>query len=81
MLIRGPRAYVPADTPYPPARDDGVVTAYLLVELRKANGTIERLRSVAFAARNGDAVRLRAALARLRARDLEWHPRPSRRAS
>ena len=44
---------------------------YLPLKLRKANRTIQRLREVGLAARDENAVSLRAALAALHARDLE----------
>jgi hypothetical protein len=82
MLIRFPRAA--GLPPYPPAKDgDGgiSVTACLLLELRKANRTIMRLRDVALAARDGDAKKLRAALVSLRPRDLDGRrPRSQRGA-
>lgn len=57
------------------------VTAFLLLELRKANRTIHRLREVALAARDGDSKRLRVALMSLCARDLEWRRPRSRRGA
>lgn len=42
---------------------------YLLLQLRKANRTILRLRRCALAARDGDAEELRAALSALRPKD------------
>jgi hypothetical protein len=52
-------------------RDDTRVTAFLLIELRRASRTIARLREVALAARDGDAERLRAALGRIHPADLD----------
>ncbi len=52
-------------------RDDAMVTAYLLLELRRANRTIVRLREVVTAALRGDSARMHAALARVRPADLE----------
>jgi hypothetical protein len=63
--------------PDEPARSNGLdVSTYLLVELRRANRKLHRLRAVALAARDGDAARLRLALARLFPSDLEAR-RPS----
>jgi len=82
MLIRDPPAPVPADSLCPLARDDdGVVMVYLLLELRKANRTIQRLREVALAARAHDAEKLRVALASLFARDLRRRRPRSRRVA
>jgi hypothetical protein len=52
-------------------RDADRTTAYLLVQLRKANRRILRLRAVALAARDGRPDQLRGALARLKAGDLD----------
>ena len=49
------------------------VVVRLLIELRKANRSVIRLRAVALAAREGAGPQLLAALARLRRTDL--HPR------
>ncbi len=57
--------------------DGDQTTAYLLLQLRKANRTIIRLRACALAARGGDEEELRAALAALRPKDVE--PRRPRR--
>jgi hypothetical protein len=46
-------------------------TVYLLVQLRKANRTIVRLRACVLAARDGNEEELRAALAELKPGDLE----------
>lgn len=50
--------------------DRDQTTVYLLLQLRKANRTIVRLRACALAARDGSEEELRAALAALRAEDL-----------
>jgi hypothetical protein len=82
MLIHLPRTPVPVVRLERPARDGNEgVTTYLLIELRKANRTIERLREVALAARDGDSEKLRAALARLWARDLKSVRPRSRRGA
>ncbi len=52
------------------APDGDQTTAYLLLQLRKANRTIIRLRACALAARHGNEEELRAALAALRPKDL-----------
>jgi flavin-dependent dehydrogenase len=52
------------------------VVVRLLIELRRANRSVIRLRAVALAARDGDGRHLLAALARLRHTDL--HPRHAR---
>ena len=57
-----------------PAGEQADVTLHLLLQLRAANRSILRLREVALAARDGDAERLRAALAKLDAVDLAWSP-------
>ena len=54
-----------------PAPDGRQTTVYLLLQLRKANRTIIRLRACARAARGGNEEELRAALAALRSSDLE----------
>ncbi len=59
-------------SPRSDAREDAKVTVFLLMELRRANRTIQRLRKVALAVRDGDPERMRAALAQLRTIDL--HP-------
>jgi len=73
MRICDPRVSIRVDDPfYRPTTDrDAAVTVYLLLELRKANRTIQRLREVGLAAQDENAVSLRAALAALHARDLE----------
>ena len=60
-------------------REDPDVVAFLLVELRRANRTIARLREVVTAARDGDGARVRAALSRVHAVDLDLRPRTSSR--
>ena len=47
------------------------VVVSLLIELRRANRSVIRLRAVALAARDGDGPQLHAALAELRHTDLQ----------
>ena len=55
-----------------PPSDDATVT-FLLLELRRANRSLFRLRSVVDAARRGDEEGMKAALARLRPPDFLPH--------
>jgi hypothetical protein len=52
-------------------RDEDQTTAYLLLQLRKANRRVQRLRAVALAAMEGGPEQIRVALAALKPHDLD----------